>query len=215
MILRFGACEIDSDRRRIVREGEERALSRKAFDLLLLLIDQRPKVLSKNLLINHIWADTFVADANLAILIADVRAALGDSAHEPRMIKTHHRVGYSFIAPIMEISDASALPMVLLVAGKRRIALRDGTVTVGRDQRCDVILPHRSVSRIHARLMVSGDSVAIEDNASKNGTRVDEEVVVGRILLRDGQRITFGSIATLIVIGRPSNSSTFTASSAG
>src|SRR6201988_2655523 len=104
MLLRIGSCEIDCERRRIRRDGEERPLSRKAFDLLVVLIDERPKVVSKDDLIQRIWADTFAPAANPAILIADVRAALGDSAQEPRMIKTHHRGGYSFVGEIPEIT---------------------------------------------------------------------------------------------------------------
>ncbi|HEX8026862.1 MAG TPA: helix-turn-helix domain-containing protein, partial [Vicinamibacterales bacterium] len=114
----------------------------KAFDLLLKLLNQRPRVVSKDALIKEIWSNTFVADANLAILIGDVRAALGDSARLPRMIRTHHRVGYSFIAEVTEIAkvgSADRLPAFVLITGKRRILLFAGTVTLGRDETCDIV----------------------------------------------------------------------------
>src|SRR4249919_3862314 len=107
MILRIDGCEIDCDRRRILRGGAEQRLPRKAFDLLLVLLDKRPKVVTKETLIKRVWPDAFVADANLAILIGDVRAALGDDAKEPHLIKTHHRVGYSFAADVNGVAAAA------------------------------------------------------------------------------------------------------------
>jgi len=98
MILRIDGCEIDCDRRRILRQGAEQPLPRKAFDLLLVLLDKRPKVVTKETLIKRVWPDAFVADANLAILIGDVRAALGDDAKEPRHFLTMRGHGYKFVA---------------------------------------------------------------------------------------------------------------------
>ena len=216
MLLRIGSCEIDCERRRIRRDGEERPLSRKAFDLLVVLIDKRPKVVSKDELIQKIWADTFVADANLAILIADVRAALGDSAQEPRMIKTHHRVGYSFVGEITEVTSASLAadrqPAFVLLSGKRRILLFDGTTAMlGRDATCEIIIDHPSVSRFHARLSVAAEVLTVEDNDSKNGTRVDGRKLNEAAVVRSGQKITFGTIETTVLSPSELGGSTMTA----
>lgn len=206
MLFRIGSCEVDCERRRILRDGEERPLSRKAFDLLVVLIDERPKVVSKDELIQKIWTDTFVADANLAILIGDVRAALGDSAQEPRMIKTHHRVGYSFVGEITEVLSASPAtdrqPAFVLVSGKRRILLYDGTTAMlGRDTTCEIVVDHPSVSRFHARLKVAAEVLTVEDNNSKNGTRVDNRKLSEAEVVHSGQKITFGTLETT-VLGR-------------
>ena len=216
MLLRIGSCEIDCERRRIRRDGQERPLSRKAFDLLVVLIDERPKVVSKDDLIQRIWADTFVADANLAILIADVRAALGDSAQEPRMIKTHHRVGYSFVGEITEITSASLAadrqPAFVLLSGKRRILLFDGTTAMlGRDATCEIIIDHPSVSRFHARLSVASEVLTVEDNCSKNGTRVDGRKLAEAAVVGSGQSITFGTIETTVLSPSELGGSTMTA----
>ena len=216
MLFRIGSCEIDCERRRILRDGEERPLSRKAFDLLVVLIDERPKVVSKDELIQKVWADTFVADANLAILIGDVRAALGDSAQKPRMIKTHHRVGYSFVGEISEVAsaslDADQQPPFVLVSGKRRILLFVGTsAMLGLDATCEIVVDHPSVSRFHARLSVAGEALTVEDNESKNGTRVDDKKLSEPAVVRSGQRITFGTLQTTVLGRSALGGSTMTA----
>ena len=86
---------------------EEIHLSPKAFELLKTLIDQRPRALSKNELHEHLWPATFVSEANLASLIAEIREALDDTARQPRFIRTAHRFGYAFSGDAVEDSPAS------------------------------------------------------------------------------------------------------------
>ena len=213
MILRIGACEIDCDRRRILRDGAEQRLPRKAFDLLLVLLEKRPKVVSKDALIKRVWPDAFVADANLAILIGDVRAALGDDAKEPRMIKTHHRVGYSFAADVNEVTAAAQErgdPAFILAATRRRILLFQGVVTLGRDGTCDIVIDDPSVSRVHAVLSVTNGQLTVEDRDSKNGTRVDDQRIGEVTPLKPGQRIRFGSIELSVRNPRVSGDTTVT-----
>lgn len=212
MLLRIGACEIDCDRRRVTRDGVEQPLPRKAFDLLLTLVEARPRVLDKELLIKAIWPNTFVADANLAILIGDLRAALGDSAQRPRLIKTHHRVGYSFIGEVTEVSARAETrtPSFILAIGRRRVLLFEGAVSVGRDQACDVVLDDPSVSRYHASLTVIGDQLTVKDNDSKNGTRIGRTRISGTQPVCPGQQLRFGKIEVLILNKEGLQASTLT-----
>jgi len=213
MVFRVGTSVIDCDRREVWRNGVDCHVPRKTFDLLRVLLDERPKVVPKDELIARVWPDTFVADANLAVLIADLRAALGDSAKKSKIIKTHHGVGYSLSGAVTEVAaPAMKLSGAVLVMGNRRVALREGSVSIGRDERCDIVLTHQSVSHVHARLIVNGSSATVEDNNSKNGTYVDDEKVTAARPLKSGQRITFGSIVTSILIDNPSRSSTMTIS---
>lgn len=217
MILRIGACEIDCDRRRILRGGAEQRLPRKAFDLLMVLLEKRPKVVTKEALIKRVWPDAFVADANLAILIGDVRAALGDDAREPRLIKTHHRVGYSFAADVNEVTvDAPdrGEPAFILASATRRILLFQGAVTLGRDGGCDIVIDDPSVSRVHAVLSVSDGHLTVEDRESKNGTRVDDRRVEAATAVLPGQRVRFGSIEMTVRDPRRSGNTTVTLPSA-
>jgi DNA-binding winged helix-turn-helix (wHTH) protein len=214
MLLRLPTCRIDTERRQIVRDGADRHLPRKPFDLLLALIEARPNVVTKDALIASVWPDTFVSDANLAVLVGDIRAAIGDSARQPRLIKTHHGVGYSFIGDVLEVARApvpaaGGLVFVLTVAA-RRIELADGTFSVGRDQTCDVVLRHRSVSRVHARLTVAGETLIVDDGGSKNGTRINGVRLKGRAAAGDGDTIRFGSVATTVSVERFSSRSTLT-----
>ena len=213
MIFRVGTSVIDCDRREVWRNGVDCHVPRKTFDLLKVLLDERPKVVPKDDLISRVWPDTFVADANLAVLIGDLRAALGDSAKKPTIIKTHHGVGYSFSADVIEVNMPSmALPIAILVLGSRKIALSPGSITVGRDERCDVVLAHPSVSKMHARVTVADDSVVVEDTDSKNGTFVDDQRLSKATPVKHGQRITFGSIQASMLIETPSKSTTMTIS---
>jgi DNA-binding winged helix-turn-helix (wHTH) protein len=213
MILRIGGCEIDCDRRQVSRDGAEQPLPRKAFDLLLVLLEKRPKVVTKELLIKRVWPDAFVADANLAILIGDVRAALGDDAKEPRIIRTHHRVGYSFAADVSEVSAEArdrGQPAFILAAAKRRILLFDGSATLGRDPGCNIVIDDPSVSRVHAVLSVTDGQLTVEDRDSKNGTRVDGRKLSEASVVRSGQRIAFGTLEAIVVGGDAPAGSTMT-----
>src|SRR6185436_6898193 len=93
---RFGPFILDLDTRQLIEGGREIHLAPKAFDLLVALVQHRPKVLSKAELQQHLWPETFVAEANLSNLVAEVRQALGDRARDPRYIRTAHGFGYAF-----------------------------------------------------------------------------------------------------------------------
>src|SRR6266571_9218439 len=94
----------DSDIREVVRKGRAISLSPKAFSLLELLIRRRPKAVSKDEIHEHLWPGTFVSPANLANLVVELRAGLGDNARKARILRTISRFGYAFAA------DAAAAP---------------------------------------------------------------------------------------------------------
>src|SRR6185295_11359146 len=95
--LTFGEYRLDLATRQLFRAADEIRLSPKAFDLLQLLIEHRDRAVPKAELHAHLWPRTFVTEANLASLVAEVRRALGDLAGAPRFIRTVHRFGYAFI----------------------------------------------------------------------------------------------------------------------
>jgi DNA-binding winged helix-turn-helix (wHTH) protein len=147
--LRLGDLTFDPDARQLLRDREEIHLSPKAFELLKTLVDQRPRALSKNELHKHLWPATFVSETNLASLIAEIREALGDSARQPRFIRTAYRFGYAFSGQAVEdaVAHASANPTVghgdnpsggpagfcwLIMDGKR-LPLSPGENILGRE----------------------------------------------------------------------------------
>src|SRR5262245_48557009 len=136
MRLRFGDCVFDRDTRQLLRGGEPVATPPKVFQLLDALITERPNAVSKTDLHARIWPDTFVSDANLANLVADLRVAIGDDAKHPRIIRTVQRFGYAFQAEVLPDSGAVRAPesVFRLIWGEREVALREGTNVLGRDR---------------------------------------------------------------------------------
>lgn len=194
----FGRCYLDTLTREVALDGVSRRLSPKAFELLRLLIEERPRVLTKAELMQRLWPDSFVEEANLPVLVGEVRAAVGD-AGRAQIIRTHHRIGYALAADVRESPSAAGrrqadAPTAALWLLGRRIALATGTYVVGRDRHADVCIDDPSVSRRHARLIVDGDSVAIEDLESRNGTRVRGALVSEPVRLAEGDVVTFGAI---------------------
>jgi DNA-binding winged helix-turn-helix (wHTH) protein len=97
----FERCHLDTVNREVTLDGVARHVSPKAFELLRLLLEDRPRVVPKAELMQRLWPDSFVVEANLPVLIAEARAAIGD-AGVGHIIKTHHRVGYGFAAAVRE-----------------------------------------------------------------------------------------------------------------
>lgn len=198
----FGRCHLDTVNREVMLDGAAMHLSPKAFELLRLLIEDRPRVIPKAELMQRLWPDSFVEEANLPVLIAEARAAIGD-AGVGHIIKTHHRVGYGFAADVRETRSSRVRPQVashmlvlVLLLEDRRIALATGVNIVGRDREADVRIDDPSVSRRHARIVVEGDAARVEDLESKNGTRVGGILVSQPVRLAKGDVVTFGAIET-------------------
>jgi DNA-binding winged helix-turn-helix (wHTH) protein len=195
---RFGPYTVDTDTRQLVRDGSELHLSPKAFDLLARLVEHAPRVLEKTELLTRIWPDTFVVEANLNVLIGEIRRALGDSAKQPRFIRTVHGVGYAFCGTATDVAQGmAARPTPCWVVAKdRTFRLAEGENIVGRDPESAVWLDSDSVSRRHARIVVdSADRrVWLDDLASKNGTRLRGAQVSERVALSDGDELVFGDV---------------------
>ncbi len=105
MRLAFEDIVLDTNLRTLARDQNAIPLTGKAWQLLNTLLEARPKPLSREELSSRLWPDTFVSDTNLASLIKEIRAAVGDDAKAPRVIRTVHRFGYAFIAEVREEMD--------------------------------------------------------------------------------------------------------------
>ncbi|MDQ3747508.1 MAG: transcriptional regulator, partial [Acidobacteriota bacterium] len=98
--IRFAEFEIDAKKRRLLREGKPLALNAKAFDVLVFLAENAGRILSKEEIMNAVWENQFVEEANLAVQISALRKALGERTDEPRLLATIPGKGYEFIADI-------------------------------------------------------------------------------------------------------------------
>jgi DNA-binding winged helix-turn-helix (wHTH) protein len=194
----FGECEFDSGRRVLLRHGRSTALSLKAFELLDYLLARRPEAIAKTELVERLWPDTFVSDASLHNLVAEVRAALEDTPRAPRFIRTIPRYGYAFHGDArpahaaVDIYRGSSTAWHL-VCGRREWPLSEGSNVVGRDLD-GVRIDSATLSRRHAQIVVTSTEATVEDLGSKNGTHVNGRRVQQRVMLRNGDRIQVGSI---------------------
>lgn len=208
MRIRFGPFVLDLDTRQLTEEGRVIHLSPKAFELLLALVVDRPKVISKTVLQGRLWPETFVAEANLSNLVGEIRGALGDPPRAPRFIRTAHGFGYAFFADATVQYPEGSLdqPRCWIEWGKRRFPMSVGEYVVGRDPDVEVSLDHSTVSRRHARFVVTASGTVLQDVASKNGTFRAGERVTSPVLLADGDAIRIGSLLLIFRMCAPSAS---------
>jgi DNA-binding winged helix-turn-helix (wHTH) protein len=194
----FGRSVVDLDARQVLRDGQPVRISLKAFELLRILITERPKALSKSELHERIWPGTFVTDDSLAGLVAEARKAIGDRGRNPEFLRTIHGFGHAFAAvpEQPQTSPASAgEPACWLVVDKRAIPLMAGKNIIGREATVQVVLDSTRVSRQHASITVSGSVVRLEDLGSRNGTSLNGVPVTAPVALTDGASIAVGGIA--------------------
>src|SRR5262245_39747560 len=96
----FGPFRLDPAERKLLRNGHPVPLTPKAFDTLLIFIENNNRLLSKEELIAKLWPDSFVEESNLAQNISTVRRALGDQLDGRSYIETVPKRGYRFIAQV-------------------------------------------------------------------------------------------------------------------
>ena len=210
MRVRFAPFDLDSDTRQLLRDGEDVHLSPKAFAVLSVLLAKRPNVVAKADLFGEIWPDVFVVDANLNVLVGEIRRALDDDAQSPRFIRTVHGVGYAFCGQAIEAGRRSrsvGLQPDRFVEGgtavrfwlawkNQTFSLEEGDNIIGRDPRCEVWVDHSGVSRRHARIRIEGGESrpVLTDLESTNGTFVAGKRITEATPLTDGDAIKVGSV---------------------
>jgi DNA-binding winged helix-turn-helix (wHTH) protein len=196
--VRFATFTFDGTTRELCREGSLVHLSPKAFDLLGLLLQHRPRALSKADLHRELWPETFVSDGSLAVLAAEIRRALGDSAGRSQFIRTVHRFGYAFAAEASETEGTSprrrSAAACSVTWGAERARLRPGENVLGRDPDADVCIEAVGVSRRHAVIVVDADVVTLRDLGSKNGTFANGNRVTASVHLHDNAEIRLGAV---------------------
>jgi len=96
----FANFSLDPERRLLMRGDEPVALHPKAFELLLMLIENSDRVLTKNEILNTIWEGQFVEENNLAVQISALRKVFGETGKEHRFIVTLPGRGYRFVSPV-------------------------------------------------------------------------------------------------------------------
>ncbi len=194
MQLRFADCALDLRTRQLERRGKIVALEPKVYELLEVLIKRRPAVVTNRELDELLWPQVFVARTSLTRLVSELRAALGDTPRDPRIIRTIYKTGYAFCAEVTSLLPAAGSPAAIeLIWKTQSLPLTEGEHLAGRDPECSFVIEASTVSRRHASIKVASGQATIEDLASTNGTHVDGVRIEGPTPLTPGSEILLGS----------------------
>src|ERR1017187_5000976 len=105
-VFRFADVEVREREFSIISAGEVVPVEPKAFRVLLFLLHNPLKLITKEELLDAVWGDTAVSENSLTRSIALLRRLLGDDTHVPRYIETVATVGYRFVCPVEAWEDA-------------------------------------------------------------------------------------------------------------
>lgn len=105
----FGDCVLDLDRRELTRSAGVIAAGPQVFDLLIFLVQNRERVVSKDDLLRAVWDGRIVSESTLASHINAARKAIGDSGLDQRLIRTVSRKGYRFVGDVSEAPTSESV----------------------------------------------------------------------------------------------------------
>ncbi|MBV9494840.1 MAG: winged helix-turn-helix domain-containing protein [Acidobacteria bacterium] len=199
MRVRFDGFILDTSQMDLRRGGAPVRLAPRAFRLLAFLLAQRPRAVSKRDLVDHIWSGNVVEEANLKTLVAEIRSALEERGGRPEVIRTVYGFGYAFGGEAVEESGPAVQePLIRVDVQDRVILLTEGRHDIGRLSGCSVFIDAASVSRVHARMHVTRETLLLEDNHSKNGTFLGGARITGATPLPSGSRFRCGDVELVV-----------------
>ena len=109
-VFEFDGFRLDAENRLLSRSGERLALPARAFDTLLILVQRPAQLVTKNELLNLVWAGSFVEESNLTVAISTLRRVLGEDPQDRKFIQTVSGRGYRFISEVQTFASPSLLP---------------------------------------------------------------------------------------------------------
>jgi DNA-binding winged helix-turn-helix (wHTH) protein len=125
-VYQFYPFSLDITTRRLLRDGKHVPLSVKNFDILLLLVQNQGKLVTKEELMRAVWPDKFVEENNLTVRISALRKALADQPGEHKYIETVPGRGYRFVASVKELEVEGTEEIgVEVVGAAQRVAARE------------------------------------------------------------------------------------------
>jgi DNA-binding winged helix-turn-helix (wHTH) protein len=205
MRLKFGDCVLDLRARQLERGGKVVPLEPKMYELLEVLIERRPAVVTNDELDEILWPKVYVERTSLTRLISELRAVLGDTPRDSHIIRTAYKTGYAFCADATRMPSADAAPATIeLVWKKQSLPLSDGEHIAGRDAECSLVIDATTVSRRHARITVASGTATIEDLDSTNGTHVNGTRISAPTRIVPGNEVALGTEVLLVRMRSPS-----------
>jgi DNA-binding winged helix-turn-helix (wHTH) protein len=207
----FGSFRIDGREHSLTRNGEIVPLKKKVFETLLVLVERTGHLVTRDELMKLLWPDSFVADSTLSQNVWLTRKALGKSSGGEDYIETVPRLGYRFTGDVKRVESR---PVSLrrsrmrcrLLWGRKRFPLKAGETLIGRDPEADVYIDNSTVSRRHARILVTEGTATVEDLGSKNATYLRGAKLETPAALADGDSIRVGSVPLVFRLTREAGS---------
>lgn len=105
MKYRFRAFELDAGRRELLCDGQPVEIQPLVLELLLYLVCNRDRVVSKDELLTKLWADSHVTEASLSRAVSLARRAIDDSDKSDPLIRTHLRIGFRFCGEVQDVAN--------------------------------------------------------------------------------------------------------------
>jgi DNA-binding winged helix-turn-helix (wHTH) protein len=194
--LRFGDFVYDAAARQLTKGGRPVPLAPRAFDLLIALLEARPRAIGKAELTKRLWPGTWVSRTSLAQLVTQLRKATGDDTRHPRLIRTVFGRGYAWIGEVEKLEGAGGSPPGQSAFWIRRGAvdtpLAFGENVLGRSPEAAIRVRSEQASRHQARIVVTAEGATLEDLGSRNGTCLNGRRLDEPTSLRDGDQILIG-----------------------
>lgn len=104
-VYEFGEFRLDASERLLLRKGEALPLTPKVFDTLLLLVEERGRLIKKDEFMERLWPGIYISEDTLAHNISVIRKVLGDGSKGQTFIATVSKGGYRFVAEVREIAS--------------------------------------------------------------------------------------------------------------
>src|SRR5229473_764396 len=169
----FGQFRLDADRHRLLRDGEVVPLSPKAVEALLVLVRNPGKPLEREALLQAVWADSFVEDANLTVAISNLRKALGQNGETAEYIETIPRIGYRFVG-VREVHEEPR-PLIIEKHTQSRTVIEEEVLSDHKDE------PQPVIETVAIPLTLSSQSASIR--AARRGSRTMKQLALGVVVL--------------------------------
>ena len=109
VVYEFGPFRLRPAEHQLLRDDRAMGLTHRAFDVLVILVDRAGHLIEKQELMNAVWKDCIVEEANLAVTISTLRKVLGDDRTKPKYIETVSRHGYRFIGDVRKTTESADL----------------------------------------------------------------------------------------------------------
>ncbi len=116
MVFQFNQITLDTAQYRLCHSGKSISVEPQVFDLLVYLVENRDRVVTRDELLENLWKGKVVTDAALGVTLRFARKAIGDSGRAQNIIKTIHGRGYQFIAEVKELEtgDSAEIDDILI-----------------------------------------------------------------------------------------------------